>query len=153
MKFFRLEEKENEMKLLSYRSRSVKANNNNYTMAKSYKSLIIGYDDIIEYIDLEENHYQENEKTPKSVSLKENIAYIHRIHDELFLVSSIRGSIFQIIIKEKKQIDFIKKKFVIGQIKSLLFKNIKNILFTSEDRIYVLDNSKFNGKIDNCKIE
>ena len=144
LKFFKLEEKE--MKLLSYLQLNAKINN--YTMAKGYKSLIIGYDDIIENIDLEENPYQENAK----ISLKENISCIHRIHDELFLVSSFKGSIFQIIIKEKKQINFIKKTFVNGQIKSLLFKNIKNILFTSEDRIYVLDNSKFNAKKDDCKI-
>ena len=55
LKFFKLEEKE--MKLLSHLQLNAKINN--YTMEKGYKSLIIGYDDIIEYIDLEENHYQE----------------------------------------------------------------------------------------------
>ena len=132
---------------------------NTYTIAKGDKSLIIGYDNCIEYIDLEQSEdYEQKNKTKENassnkVSLDENIIYIHKIHDELFLASSNKGSIFQIIIKERNQIEIIQKNFVDGAIKCLLYKNIKNILFTSEDKVYILNwNTQSNSLKDDCKI-
>ena len=57
------------------------------------------------------------------------------------------------MIKERNQIEIIQKKFVDRAIKFLLYKNIKNILFTSDDKLYVLNaNTQRNSQKDDCKI-
>ena len=125
--------------------------NNTYCITKGYKSLIIAYGPIIEYINL--NSDQEiSDKDRKGLLLNENITGIHRIHDELFLVSTDKGSIIQIIITENNNIEKIQNKFINGKIRFILFKNMKTILFTADDRIYVLNNTKKNSKKDDCKI-
>lgn len=85
--------------------------------------------------------------------LNENIINIHKIHDAFFLASSDKGSIIQIMIKERNQIGIIQQRFVNGAIKFLLYKNIKNILFTSEDKLFVLNvKNQSNSPKDECKI-
>ena len=132
---------------------------NTYTIAKGNKSLIIGYNNIIEYIDLdqgEDNEQKNKEKiniSSNQLPLNENIIYIHKIHDAFFLASSDKGSIIQIMIKERNQIEIIQQRFVNGAIKFLLYKNIKNILFTSEDSLFVLNvKIQSNAPKDDCKI-
>ena len=155
LKFCNLEK--NKINLLH--NLQLKGKINTYTIEKGDKCLIIGYDNVIECIDLEQSEdYEQKNKTKENtssnkVSLDENIIYIHKIHDELFLGSSNKGSIFQIMIKERNQIEIIQKKFVDGAIKFLLYKNIKNILFTSEDKFYVLNGNNQNNSLKNdCKI-
>ena len=155
LKFCNLEK--NKINLLH--NLQLKGKINTYTIEKGDKCLIIGYDNFIECIDLEQSEdYEQKNKTKENtssnkVSLDENIIYIHKIHDELFLASSNKGSIFQIMIKERNQIEIIQKKFVDGAIKFLLYKNIKNILFTSEDKFYVLNGNNQNNSLKNdCKI-
>jgi hypothetical protein len=86
------------------------------------------------------------------MSEHEDIISIHRVHNELFLASTDKGSIIQITINENKQIGFIKKTFVKGQINCLLLKNMKNILFTAGNKIWVLSNDKENSKNEDCKV-
>ena len=155
LKFCDLEK--NKMNLIHHLQ--LKGKINTYTIAKGDKSLIIGYDNFIECIDLEQDEaYEQKNKNKENTSsnkkcLNENIIYIHKIHDELFLASSNKGSIFQIMIKERNQIEIIQKKFVDRAIKFLLYKNIKNILFTSDDKLYVLNaNTQRNSQKDDCKI-
>ena len=124
---------------------------NIYSMAKGYNSLIVGYEKYIEYIDLEDNNYSQKE-SPNGMSEHEDIISIHRVHNELFLASTDKGSIIQITINENKQIGFIKKTFVKGQINCLLLKNMKNILFTAGNKIWVLSNDKENSKNEDCKV-
>ena len=148
LKFYNLEK--NKMKISHYIELKGRVNTS-YTMAKgSNKSLIIGYGNIIEYIDLEKDEvYEQNNKC----ILKENIIYIHKIHDQLFLASSDKGSIIQIMINGINQIEIIQKNFLKVPIKCLLYKNIKNILFTSEDKLYILNaNIQSNSQKDDCKI-
>ena len=146
LKFYNLEK--NKMKFTH--NIKLKGRVNTYTIAKgSNKSLIIGIGNIIEYIDLEQDEvYEQNNKC----ILKENIIYIHKIHDQLFLASSDKGSIIQITINEKNQIEIIQKNFLNVPIKCLLYKNIKNILFTSEDKLYILNSNIQNNSQKDCKI-
>lgn len=120
-----------------------------YCMAKGYKSLILAYNNIIEYINLNHDH-EISDNDRKGLMLNENITCIHRIHDELFLASTDKGSIIQIIITENNNIEKIQNKFVNGEIKFVLFKNMKTILFTHDNKINVLINIKKNSKFDDC---
>ena len=117
-----------------------------YNIAKVFESLIIGYGNIIGYIDRKKNEIKETEC---NLSMDENIIFIHKIHELLFLASTDKGSILQIIINENNNIEIIKNSFVNGSIKSLLFKNINNILFIFDDKINILNNSK---KEQYCRI-
>ena len=117
-----------------------------YYMAKGSKnSLIIGYQTFIEYIDYDNLR----EGNPNRISVNEVITSIYRVHDDLFLVSTGKGSIAQILLDENKQINFIKKTFVEKLIECILLKDVKNmktILFTADNRIWVLSNIKENSK-------
>lgn len=120
--------------------------NIDYYMAKGSKnSLIIGYQTFIEYIDYDDLR----QGNSKRISVNEVITSIYRVHDDLFLVSTREGSIAQILLDENKQINFIKKTFVEKPIECILLKDVKNmktILFTADDRIWVLSNGKENSK-------
>ena len=70
----------------------------------------------------------------------------------------IQLSIAQILLDENKQINCIKKTFVKKPLDCILLKDVKNmktILFTADDRIWVLsnvhENSKKGDKKEDCK--
>ena len=125
----------------------LESKSNGYYTAKGYKnSFIFGYETYIEYIDY--NDLQKN--NPNRISLKENISSIYRVHDDLFLVSTHKGSIAQIMLNENKQINYIKQNLLEDtRIECVLLKDVKNmktILFTAKDRIWVLSNANKNSK-------
>ena len=71
---------------------------------------------------------KEFQTNPCKVFLNEKIIWIQKNHDEFFLASNYKGTIFQIlIIKERNIINIIQNTFVHVEIKFLSFKNMKNI--------------------------
>ena len=149
LSFYKYEEKN--FKFNNYYNLKNK-NINNYSLAKMGNYLIMGYNNIIAYInenkqEIEENILEFNE---------ENIISIYRIHDELYLASTDKGSILQIIINnnminENKEItlEINRKKFLNKPIKSVFLKNFRNILFISENNIYI---SNIKKNENNCII-
>lgn len=141
--YFKLQNNDKELKLFTSCQLSTQCNA--YTLVNSYKNLILGCKNTIYYIELKENQLQE----PKEINCDlyyENIIFIHKIHDQLFLASTDGGNILQIKINENNDIEVTKKYFNIDyknvQIKSLLFKSLKNILITCNDKMCILYNSK-----------
>ena len=143
--FYQIDINPNKLKLLNY----IKLNNvynkvATYNISKVYKSLIFANGDTIIFIDRETGKSKET----KCNLFDENIIFIHQIHDELFLASTDHGTILQIILKENNDFEIIQKSFVDKCIKSLLLKDMKNIMLTCENNILVLNNNKS----DNCNI-
>ena len=115
-----------------------------YNISRVYKSLIFANGNDIIFYDREKNQI----KPIKSNPFNENINYIHPIHDELFLASTDRGNILQIVLKENNDFKITQKTFVGKSINSLLLKDMKNIIITCENKVLVLNNTEK----ENCNI-
>lgn len=110
------------------------------------KYLILPGKIYIYYLDYTEEKISEMQK----FELREKINFIHKIHDESFLVSTKDGVIMQIALRENNTIDIIeKKKFSYKKIYSLLLKNFKTLLFADTDCVQVWMIPK---KESSCKI-
>ena len=98
----------------------------------------------IYYLDYTKEQISEIQK----LELREKINFIHKIHDESFLLSTKDGVIIQIAIRENNIMDIIeKKKFLNKEINSLLLKNFKTLLLADTDCVQVWTVSK---KESNC---
>ena len=118
-----------------------------YNISKVYKSLIFANGNDIIFYDREKNQIKPIKSNPLN-SLNENINYIHPIHDELFLASTSRGNILQIVLKENNDFKITEKTFMDKSINSLLLKDMKNIIITCENNVLVLNNTEK----ENCNI-
>ncbi len=130
-----------------YQKFNLKINGKPYTLAQTNKFLLVGGINKIHYLD-----YSLNNNEPESIEIskkKEEIIYIHKIHDELLLASTDSGAIIQIIFDGNKKPKIIMKYCINDDIFSLLFKNYKTILFTSKDQIQVLSTNKKDND-NNC---
>ena len=89
----------------------------------------------------------------KKISQKENeeIIFMNKIHDELFLASTKYGTILQIIFNENGLLEIVKKNFTDLKINSLILKNYKIIIFSEKKKIKILSIPKI-GNENNCKI-
>lgn len=110
-----------------------------YTLSTSNKSLIIGSKSKIFFLELSKDSVQ---RTSQSFSdYEEDIIFMLKIHDELFLASTDCGNILQIVIDGNNKTiykDFWTRK----KIKSMLLKNIKTILLTDEEKISILTSDR-----------
>jgi predicted esterase len=98
------------------------------------KYLILAGKIYIYYLDYTEEKICEIQK----FDLRETINFIHKIHDESFLISTKDGAIMQIAVRENNKIDIIEKKnFSNKEIYSLLLKNFKTLLFADTDCVQV----------------
>ena len=93
------------------------------------------------------------QKLETKISEKENeeIIFMNKIHDELFLASTKYGTILQIIFNENGLLEIVKKNFTNQKINSLILKNYKIILFSEKKKIKILSIPKI-GNENNCKI-
>jgi hypothetical protein len=72
------------------------------------------------------------------------INYFNKIHDKLFLASTLNGNILQIIINKKNELNLV-SKIIINKdiiINSLILKNYKTILFSDYKGIQVWTSAK-----------
>ena len=133
---------ENKMSLLNNINMELCTQENIYNLQKSYTSLIIGDKNTIYFLDPEKGEIYQEEKISHYYCFDENITYIHKIHDELFLASTDKGNIMQIIIdKDNKHFDKIKKGFTNEKITAVLYKNLRTIFIISEDKIHIYKNN------------
>lgn len=141
--FYYVEVNQKKLKLVdNYKLNNLYYKVETYNISKVFTSLIIANGDVITFID------RENKKIKEKKLYNENIIYIHRIHDELFLASTDKGKILQIVIKEGGDLEIIQKLFIGKSIKSILLKDMRNIIFTCENSVLVLNNDVK----ENCNI-
>ena len=72
----------------------------------------------------------------------EEIVFIFKIHDELFLTSTNKGVIIQIAIKQNGKKEILKNYITNTKISSILFINYKTILYTEKDNMVILSTKK-----------
>jgi predicted esterase len=137
--------KENEFKCIR-RYDNIKTKYLRNSLIITNKYLILAGKIYIYYLDYTEEKISEMQK----IELREKINFIHKIHDESFLISTKDGVIMQIAVRENNKFDIIeKKKFASKEIYSLLLKNFKTLLFADADCVQVWTIPK---KESSCKI-
>ena len=133
---------ENKLSLINNIHLELSSEENIYNLNKSYKSLIIGNKNTIYFLSPENGEIYQEEKISHYYCFEENFTSIHKIHDELFLASTDKGNIMQIIIdKDNKHFDKIKKGFTNEKITAVLYKNLRTIFIISEDKIHIYKNN------------
>ena len=120
------------------------------TLIGTNKHIIIGGIGRIYYFNYVKSAPQ---KLETKISEKENeeIIFINKIHDELFLASTKYGTILQIIFNQNGLLEIVKKNFTNQKINSLILKNYKIIIFSEKKKIKILSIPKI-GNENNCKI-
>lgn len=109
------------------------------TLIQTNKYLIIGDIGRIYFLDITKNFKQE----PMIISEEyEEIVFIFKIHDELFLASTNKGAILQIAIKQNGKKEILKNCITNTKISSILFINYKTILYTEKDNMVILSIKK-----------
>ena len=106
----------------------------NHIMAVTNKYILIGAKGGI-YI---YNHHLNMIKYNPISDSKDYIIYIHKIHDELLLASTFYGNIIQIKLWDNFEMNFIEKHFSNLDINSLLFKNLRCVLFTNDKSLIII---------------
>ena len=82
----------------------------------------------------------------------EKLTFISKIHDQLLLGTTNRGSILQIIINDDGSI-IINKKFIVNiELLSILMIDYKTLLISGNNHIYILSIPNDEEKQNNCEI-
>jgi len=112
------------------------------TIVGTEQYLIVGGDGEIYFYDIKDNYKLETKQLFKNEQIfekyKEEVTFISKIHDQLLLGATNKGSILQIIINDDGSI-ILKKKFI-GNIKilSILMINYETLLISGNNHIYIL---------------
>lgn len=109
------------------------------TLIQTNKYLIIGDIGRIYFLDITKNFEQESMIISEDY---EEIVFIFKIHDELFLTSTNKGVIIQIAIKQNGKKEILKNYITNTKISSILFINYKTILYTEKDNMVILSTKK-----------
>lgn len=110
------------------------------TIVETKQFLIVGGIRYIYFININKNF--ECEFMKFSDSNLEEISFIYKVHDQLLLASSDKGSILQIIIKECGEKEILKRNIKNIRISSILMTNYDNILISGDNEIDILTSLK-----------
>ena len=108
------------------------------TLVGTEQFLIIGDIGKINFYNIEKNYKIESRELELSQQTFEKITFISKIHDQLLLATTNKGSIIQIIINDDDSI-IIRKKFIdLIEISSILMIDYKTLLIAGDDQINIL---------------
>lgn len=111
--------------------------------------LIVGGIEQIYFYNIKKNYELEH----KELNPYEEVTFISKIHDQLLLASTNKGSILQINIKDDGKINIIAKFINKKEISSILMFNYETILISTNYQIDILAiPSEEEKKQQNCKI-
>ena len=106
----------------------------NHILAVTNRNVIVGgFGGIYIY-----DHFLNKIKYNQISDPEDIIIFIHKIHDELLLLSTYKGKIIQVKIVENSEIIFIEKCFSTMEINSILFKNLRCLLFTNDKSFTII---------------